>query len=173
MTGGDRMIHHNYANVYAKYLKKFISYEKLNILECGILKGTGLGVFSKLFPQAMLIGLDIDLSHTKSNLTFLKEKGAFKLRDPLLFVFDQFQPNTDEIKLILNKKLNIIIDDGFHSDEAILNTFKVLKPFLSNDFVYFIEDNYTVSSLIKENYKEYHVEPFGELTVVTPREIAS
>jgi hypothetical protein len=174
MTGGDRMIHHNYAKLYERYLSRFIgTSENLNILECGILKGTGLAVWSELFPKALLIGLDIDLDHIKSNFEFLKSRGAFQNNDPLLLNFDQFSPDVSELsEAIGSEKLNIIIDDGFHSDETILNTIYALKPFFAENFVYFAEDNSTVYPKIKENFQEYKVESFGQMTVITSNNIS-
>lgn len=170
MTGGDRMIHHNYSKVYERYLRSFINQaDSLNILECGILKGTGLAVWSELFPTAHLIGLDIDLNHTKSNLDFLRGIGAFENNTLSLLNFDQFAPDTTELGELLGpQNLHIIIDDGFHSDETILNTMRVLKPFFAENFVYFAEDNSTVFPKIKNEFPEFIVESFGQMTVITP-----
>lgn len=170
MTGGDRMIHHNYAKVYEKYLSDFVNNKDSPvILECGILKGTGLAVWSELFPTAHIIGLDIDLDHTKTNLDFLKSKGAFKNNTLSLLQFDQFSPDTTHLSQLLGcQKLNIIIDDGFHSDETILNTLRALKPYLAESFVYFAEDNLSVSPAIKNQFPEFAVEAFREMTVITP-----
>ena len=128
MTGGDRMIHHNYAKLYERYLSRFIgTSENLNILECGILKGTGLAVWSELFPKATLIGLDIDLDHINSNFEFLKSRGAFQNNDPLLLNFDQFSPDVSELsEAIGSEKLNIIIwrdaaHDGAENLAAFVN----------------------------------------------------
>ena len=171
MTGGDRMIHHNYSKVYERYLRSFINKtDSLNILECGILKGTGLAVWSELFPTAHLIGLDIDLDHTKSNLDFLRGIGAFEHNKLSLLNFDQFAPDTTELGELLGpQNLDIIIDDGFHSDETILNTLRALKPFFADTFVYFAEDNVTVSQKLKNQFPEYTVESYGQMTVITPK----
>jgi len=168
MIGGDRMIHHNYAKIYAKYLNPFIMKKSnLVILECGILNGTGISIWSKLFPQAKIIGLDIDLKYTINNLKFLKSKGAFKYSDPILLEFDQFNPNTKELeKILVNEKIDIIIDDGYHSDMTIINTFKSLKPFFNNEFVYFCEDIKTVSKLLNAKFKDFYVKKYGSLTVI-------
>ena len=170
MTGGDRMICHNYSGVYERYLSSFINNtNNPAILECGILKGTGLAVWSELFPTAHLIGLDIDLDHTKSNLDFLRSRGAFEHNTLSLLNFDQFLPDTKELEELLGpQKLDIIIDDGFHSDETILNTLRALKPLFAKKFVYFAEDNATVFPKIKNQFPEFSVESFGQMTVITP-----
>jgi hypothetical protein len=138
-TGGDRMFHHNYAKYYSNKLKNFLN-KKICLCEVGILRGSGLAVWSDLFPDSRIIGLDIDLTHFYNNLSYLKYKNAFSLKDPELYIFDQFKSNNKKIKSFLNgDKINVVIDDGHHSDESILQTFKSFLPFLDSNFVYFIE----------------------------------
>jgi len=169
MIGGDRMVHHDYASVYEKYLAPFVGgVSPKVVLECGILKGTGLAVWSKLFPEAQIVGLDIDVEHTRANLEFLKSRGAFKNSDPELLIFDQFKPSVEELRERLNgETLDIVIDDGFHSEETIVNTINALRPFLSSDFVYFVEDNSSIFKKIIDLFPESHVYSHGEMTVVT------
>ena len=101
MTGGDRMIHHDYSHIYESYLEPFVQKsENIGLIECGILRGTGLAVWSKLFPEATIVGLDIDLSHTQNNMENLISKGAFSESKPFLIEFDQFKP---DIKELVNK----------------------------------------------------------------------
>jgi hypothetical protein len=167
MTGGDRMTTHGYGKYYSKHLEKFLKnrFEKYTIVECGILKGTGLAVWSMLFPNADIIGLDIDLSHTKNNMAFLESKGAFKTGNLELFEFDQFKNNTDYIKSILNgRKIDIAIDDGFHSEESIMNTYRDFLPYLNNEFVYFVEDNRTVYNTLR--LEKCNVFYYKQLTVL-------
>lgn len=171
MTGGDRMgkTHHNYAKHYETHLSKFVKnrFENYTIVECGILKGTGLAIWSTLFPNATIIGLDIDLSNTKNNLEFLKSKGAFQSGVLELHEFDQFADNTNYIKDILkNKKIDIMIDDGFHSEFTILNTIDCVKPCLNNSFVYFVEDNKKVYKKIKQNMNNYNCVNYSRLSVI-------
>lgn len=171
MTGGDRMgkDHHNYAKHYEKHLSKFVKnrYENYIIIECGILKGTGLAIWSTLFPNATIIGLDIDLQNTKNNLDFLKSKGAFQRGSLELHEFDQFADNSNYIKNILkDKKIDIIIDDGYHSEFTILNTIECMKPFLNNSFAYFVEDNKKVYKKIKQNMSNYNCFNYGRLSVI-------
>ena len=74
MTGGDRMNprRHNYGGLYAKYLGPFVeSGAPVTVVEVGILQGTGLAIWSDLFPNGRVVGLDIDLTHFESNLGLL------------------------------------------------------------------------------------------------------
>jgi len=159
MSGGDRMTRHGYAKYYSKHLNDFNCVS--TIVECGILKGTGLAIWSKLFPNADIIGLDIDINHAKNNLDFLKSKGAFENKMPELYEYDQFEDNTDKLVNILKgRKICIAIDDGHHSDSSIKNTYNAFKSHLCDKFVYFVEDNRTVYQELKKepvrifNYKK-------------------
>jgi hypothetical protein len=173
MEGGDRMskLHHGYAKIYAKYLRSFLHRQKPVVLvEVGILRGTGVAIWSELFPNGRIIGLDIDLTHIKQNMDNLKRKGAFANNNLELYEFDQFQDNRELLTIILkNDKIDICIDDGCHFDEAILSTIKSVKPYLSDNFVYFIEDNSIIHETIKRMYPEFKVENFGEITVISSK----
>jgi hypothetical protein len=167
MTGGDRMLHHGYAKYYGKYLHPLLHKKDLTIIEIGILKGSGLAIWSEIFINPKIIGLDIDPQHFYNNYKNLSKLGAFTETKPEIFEFDQFEDNTKYIKKILGKnKIDIIIDDGFHSDHAILNTIKSVKQYLSKEFVYFIEDNDNVHKLIKQKYPSFVVKNYDQLTII-------
>lgn len=170
MSGGDRMQHHGYAQYYSRYLTPFVSrrHEPLVIVEVGILKGTGIAIWSTLFPNAEIFGLDIDLLNFQNNRDFLETQGAFKTSTLKLHEFDQFKNNKEYIKNILNgKKIDIIIDDGFHSDDTILNTLSDTVTHLNDSFVYFIEDNKTVYHKVKDTITDANVYKHKQLTVIT------
>lgn len=100
----------------------------------------------------------------------LKRKGVFTNNNLELYEFDQFQDNRNLLGRILkNGKIDICIDDGVHLDEAILSTIKSVKPYLADDFIYFIEDNTTVHETIKKIYPNFKVENFGKITVIFPK----
>jgi hypothetical protein len=153
MTGGDRMSleGHNYAKDYSNFIYQWIG-RQVVIIEIGILTGIGLAIWADLFPKgSRIIGLDIDLSHFKKNKDNLKKLGAFKKNNVEIYEFDQFKNNIKLIKDILKKdKIDILIDDGFHSDETCLNSFNDFKQFMKKESVYFIEDNNTVYTKLKE-----------------------
>lgn len=151
MKGGDRMSSdinsHGYAQYYAYYLKKrFDGGAPKVIVECGILTGIGLAIWCDVFPDARVIGLDIDLSNYESNLPYLVDKGAFKKNTPEVYLFDQFKDNKKLLKEILDgDEIDFFIDDGFHTGDSIVLTYLSIYPFLSDQFLYFIEDNYLAS----------------------------
>jgi hypothetical protein len=172
MTGGDRMskIEHNYAPVYSKFLAPFIKNknQKIILLEIGILKGTGLAIWSELFPNGRIIGLDIDLSHIHENMENIKSLGAFQNNNIELYEFDQFNDNREKLTNILNgDKIDIIIDDGLHWNETIINTINSVKPFLADIFIYFIEDNLKIHEILINMFPEYIINCYGQITVMT------
>ena len=172
LRGGDRMAYHGYAGKYSQHTKPHLNEkERIVIIEVGVLTGIGLAMWSDLFPDARVIGFDIDLTHIQGNLANLRNMGAFKQRDPELYEFDQFDSNESYLGDILKgDRAHIVIDDADHSREAILNTMDSLIPHLNQRFVYFIEDNSTILDEIRGRYPEYDVDGSGELTVVSSRE---
>lgn len=170
MIGGDRMYHHGYADSYARYLRPLLRNRKnaYTILEFGVLKGTGLAIWCDLFPNSRVIGLDIDLDHAMQNRSNLIELGAYKYNEPELFHFDQFFENKTIISDIVGEnRIEICIDDGFHSIETIINTFNSVVDFLADSFVYFIEDNTRIASVLKDRFPDFHIFHNKGLTVIT------
>lgn len=168
MTGGDRMLHHGYAQHYAQYLAPYLQKDRrLTVCEIGILKGSGLAIWCDMFRDARVLGLDIDLGHTISNMENLNKLGAFKHNQPELHEFDQLQDNGELLANILKgEKIDICIDDGLHSNKSVLNTLKNVLPHLSEDAVYFIEDNDKVQQEIKTQYPHFKVDQQGALTII-------
>lgn len=169
MVGGDRMLHHGYARKYSEYLLPYAEKaEPVVLVEFGILKGTGLATWCELFKNGRIIGLDIDLGHINSNMDNLKALGAFSENSPELHEIDQFQDNTEYLGGLLGgQKINICIDDGFHSNESILNTLRCVMPHLAEQFVYFAEDNRNVHLEIRAAYPDLRVDSDGALTIIT------
>ena len=123
----------------------------------------------KLFPNSSLIGLDIDMKNIKENLNELKNRGAFKYKNPVLIKFDQLKPDTNEIIRHLNgRKIEVFIDDGLHSEKAIINTFESIREFLNDNFIYFVEDNNFLSNKLKKLYPKFDIISYGEMTVIRP-----
>ena len=155
--------------MYSKYLHN-LKNNKIRLLEVGILKGTGLAVWSEYFNNVDIYGFDWDLGNFNSNFDKLVSLGAFKKSKPKLFQYNQLINNQQWLKEnFSDTKFNVIIDDALHTDEAIINTFNEIQPYLSDDFVYFIEDNTSAFKKLEKKYPEYHFDNEGELTVVTKK----
>jgi hypothetical protein len=170
MVGGDRMneMEHNYAPLYSRYLKPFMDRQlRIVLVEVGILKGTGVAIWSELFAKGRIIGLDIDLTHITNNLGNLKKIGAFKNNNIELYEFDQFLDNKENIgKILKGEKVDIVIDDGVHLDYAVINTLSSFLPHLKDRFIYIIEDNKTVYKEIIKLYPNLDIVNYGEITVI-------
>ena len=167
MRGGDRMLFHGYAQEYAQYLRLFDFYERLVIAEFGILKGNGLAIWCDLFPNARILGFDIDTSHFEDNRQNLLDRGGFSSNLPEIYTYDQFVPSRDLLDEILKgDKIDICIDDGCHLDEAILCTMKSVMYHLNEKFVYFVEDNRKVHREIKLLYPDLCVIAYEKLSII-------
>ena len=168
MTGGDRMLHHGYASTYSQYLMPFLGTPNVTLAEFGILKGSGLGIWCDLFPAARVIGFDIDLRHFEVNRAALEHRGAFKRNTPELHDYDQLASGTDRLQKVLGgDTLDIVIDDGLHSTESIITTWRSTIPFLSPRFVYFIEDYADLLDAVGHEFDAYDRHAFGMLTVIS------
>ena len=146
--GGDKMSarRHGYAKTYSTILKSLPVQGAM--LEVGVLTGISLGIWSQAKPQWVIFGLDLNLNRYHENLIFLKSLGCFKDIAPTVLEFDCYDPDPDElVKQMLAQSItrfDLIIDDGPHTDEAILATFKELFPLISELGCYVVEDNLTV-----------------------------
>ena len=125
MTGGDRMLHHGYGPTYARYLQPFLGARNLTVAEFGILKGTGLAIWCDMFPHASVIGLDIDVGYFLENKSTLERRGAFTQNKPEVHEYDQLVSGRDRLQQILKgSTLDVVIDDGLHSTESIITTWR-------------------------------------------------
>lgn len=152
MRGGDRMnpLLNNYAPAYAAYLSPLLDRTNLVICEVGILTGVGLAIWCDVFPSARVIGLDIDVTNFQTNRGALVAAGAFQATEPEVYTFDQFAATQDDFARILGgRTIDILIDDGVHTDATIVRTFAAARPHLSPSAIFFAEDNATVSSLLE------------------------
>ena len=119
--GGDRFTVHDYAPFYDFYMPA----DPKVIVEIGILTGTGLRIWSDLFSNARIIGLDI----FPENVT---DPGRAEVH-----YFDQLNPQGIE-EILNGDRIDFCIDDGLHTVESQLKTYEYFKPYV--DGVYIIED---------------------------------
>lgn len=168
MTGGDRMLHHGYGATYARFLAPFVGRPGLTVAEFGILKGTGLAIWCDLFPDAHVLGFDIDLSHFEENRRRLEQRGAFKLAKPELHEYDQLVESDQQLRAILkDAKLNVVIDDGLHSVQGIVKTWRSVRPHLAARCVYLIEDFEGLLQHVGTEFEGYQVATRGMMTVIS------
>lgn len=173
-VGGDRMspLHHGYARTYARHLARFVRDRDrpLTVVEVGILRGTGLCIWAELFPRALVLGLDIDLSHFRENEPALRARGAFAGGNVRVARLDQYAVDAAAVGALLEgRRIDVMIDDGCHLDEPTIRTFDAFRPHLADRFVYFIEDSRTVHRALRSRHPGLRFRRRGELTVVAPR----
>ena len=84
--------------------------------------------------------------------------------------FDAFKPGTTGLRSALDERtIDVFIDDGPHTNEAILATAASILPLMSQDFVYVIEDNAGVAESLRSTFPGLHVESLDRMTVLRPR----
>lgn len=157
---------HNYAPTYAENLPDTES--RIVIVELGILRGVGLAVWCDLFPNARVIGLDVDLTHFDENRRNLVARGAFAKNRPEVYEFDELSPAAPRhlADLLGPDKIDVFIDDALHYDAAILKAMADVMPLMAEGGVYFVEDNTKVHQKIAAARPQLSVTPAGAMTVI-------
>ena len=127
----DKADYHAYEEVYPFLIDKFLG-KKCNILEVGVALGGGLKIFSELFPESKIYGVDYDLSQMTVNVDDFSNVEVFELSqaDPTL---------PDKLPM-----LDFVTQDASHQRELSIRTFELLKPKLNPGAVYVIEDIYDI-----------------------------
>ena len=125
----------NYYDVYESHFE-CIRTEPIRLLEIGVRWGGSIWGWRNYFPNAHLVGLDIDPN-------VLQYNGNDDKLNVQLYVGDQCDINllTD-----LNTKhgpFDIIIVDGGHTMDQQLITFNTMWPLLNNGGLYIVEDTHT------------------------------
>lgn len=168
MMGGDRMLHHGYAPTYANALRPFLDQRGLTLCEFGILKGSGLALWCELFPDCDVIGCDIDLQHFRDNEPNLRRNGAFATNQPELHLFDQLADGAERMsKILQGRKLDIVIDDGLHSLDSIIGTWRAIKPHLASRSVFIVEDFENLLDYCGSEFAGFDVCGSGKITIVS------
>jgi len=135
--GTDKWGRHYYTPHYGTHFKDF-KYQKINILEIGVggydnpySGGRSLRMWKKYFPYGKVFSLDI------VDKLFLQEKR--------IKIFKGSQVDKAFLMDVVSKigQLDLIIDDGSHINEHVIETFNILFPVLKNGGIYVIEDTQT------------------------------
>ncbi len=133
----DKWGWHSYTHHYAQHFKKF-RYKRIKLLEIGAggyddprAGGESLRMWKRYFLFANIYSIDI---YEKS---FLEERR--------IKIFKGSQVDEVFLKDITGKtgRLDIIIDDGSHVNQHVIETFKLLFPVLNDGGIYVIEDTQT------------------------------
>lgn len=124
----DKGFPHTYHPIYSALFLNRSSVK--NVLEVGIYKGASLRAFKEYFPNANIVGLDIDSS------TFLDEDRVQSL------YANQVDSNSfPRVRAVTGEvEYDLIIDDGCHEILETVNTFECILPWLKIGGWYVIED---------------------------------
>lgn len=119
-----------YEHYFTEYEDKFKNVNPKRILEIGVQTGGSLRYWNNMFPDCEIIGVDID----KSCLLHSNKSKNIKV-----IIGNQEDPKFLETL----GEFDIIIDDGGHTMNQQLVTFKTLFPKLSPGGWFVIEDLHT------------------------------
>jgi hypothetical protein len=117
----------DYAAAYEHYLARFRR-KRFTLLELGIYRGDSLRTWRDYFPQAEILGLDIDPDAVG--------------RAPGFTVYIGSQADPELLAQVKREhpRLDVIIDDASHLNELTVASFGALYPHLAPGGVYIIED---------------------------------
>jgi len=139
--GGDKMSpeRHGYAADYARLLSRWTA---PTVVEVGVFQGASLAIWCDLFPDGRVIGLDFDMSRYYRHLPILKDAGAFGKSEPVLVgMWDAYAPDMPSLKAALaGRTIDVLIDDGPHTDVSVLSVLDAVMGLLSPQFTYIVED---------------------------------
>jgi hypothetical protein len=137
-----------YTNFYLNIFKKYNVDDKLNILEIGVARGSSLKVWSSIFKNSNIYGIDIN----KQCVNLCSDFKNIKI------CIGNINDNDILTKYFPNINFDIIIDDGSHLPNDIINSFnKLFYNKLNNNGIYIIEDcgpSYSDSYKLLNNYND-------------------
>lgn len=126
--GTDKATHHKFTPFYNLYFERK-RFEIKNIMEIGVLNGASLKMWSEYFPNANIIGVDIqDKSQYEDNRRIKIYYADQSIPDDLINVANQYD------------QFDIIIDDGSHLIPHQYITLATLYPYLKENGYYVLED---------------------------------
>jgi len=124
---------HNYCVKYEKWLP-FNQLEPLTILEIGVLHGESLSTWREYYPNATIIGIDIEPSCKQ-----------YETPDKKVFVEIGSQDDADFLKEVAQKwgPFDMVLDDGSHINRHVIKSFNILIDHVKPEGIYVIEDTCT------------------------------
>jgi hypothetical protein len=119
---------HNYLTFYERYFAP-IRHKNLRFLEIGVFRGASLAVWESYFPNAHLVGADID-------------SAALGLARPRVSIEIVDQSNLECLVGLGMKHgpFDIVIEDGSHFWEHQITSLKTIFPFVRKGGIYIVED---------------------------------
>ncbi|SCB49299.1 class I SAM-dependent methyltransferase [Rhizobium multihospitium] len=121
--------HHDFLRFYERRLSQLKERAQLLILEIGVYRGGSVRTWSKYFPQAIVVGLDVtpDCRKYESGNVYVRIGDATDSS----FLFDVISEFG---------RPDLIIDDGSHRWDHQITSLQMLFPLLKQDGFYIVED---------------------------------
>ena len=119
---------HNFLNLYERLLGP-VRLEVRSVLEIGVCDGGSLPMWRDFFPNARIVGLDIN----RDTLKYAGDRMIVEIRD---------QSNVADLVEIATKygPFDLVIDDGSHQWDHQITSLKWLLPHVKPEGHYILED---------------------------------
>jgi hypothetical protein len=147
----DKNTTHCYFNIYEKLLDP-IRKTASNVLEVGIYWGGSIQLWRDYFPNAQIYGVDI------CSLDFIKKSSIKNDHNISLFTNTNGYDDTFIQTSFVNKniKFDMVLDDGPHSLQSIIDFINKYLPLLSENGILIIEDvqDFQWIEILKETVPE-------------------
>lgn len=136
---GDKHKHHfqgtTHLERYEQYLSEFVE-DEFNILEIGVSAGHSLKVWEEYFPNATVYGVDVQPASMRHETDRIKIKIGNQIDD-------EFMKSIGEEA----GKFKVIVDDGSHVGEHMIQTLKNMWEYLEPGGIYIFEDTGTTRTV--------------------------
>lgn len=132
---------HNYLNFYDSFMAPMRE-APITLLEIGVFRGASLHMWREYFPNAKIVGVDIQPNAKQ----FESERVHVELAD---------QSNLQHLAELSVKHgpFDIVIEDGSHMWEHQITTLRALFPFVKNGGYYVVEDLQTNYGALQSKYR--------------------
>jgi hypothetical protein len=153
--GGDKMAEdrNGYADAYAQVLSGLTP---ATVVELGVFQGVSLAMWSDLFPDARVVGLDLDFVRFDAHLPTLQGRGGFPGRMPVLLEFDAYGTVAPHVGPV-----DLFVDDGPHTERAIRNVLSLFGPQMAVGGVYVVEDFHGGDTLLADAFPNARIVSSG------------
>lgn len=160
--GGDKMgsDRNNYAPAYAEILDGL---DPDVIVELGVFKGASMALWCDLYPEARVIGLDIDPSRFCEDE--LRAAGAFEDNFPVIIQFDAYM-DPAEVLLDYTGGVDLFVDDGPHRADAISRAVTEFGPLMNPGGRFVVEDFPAAAPLMAAQWPDAEIRSWGSIHAV-------
>lgn len=140
--------HHNFLQFYERFLGH-LRQLPITLLEIGVYQGGSIRTWEEYFPNARIIGMDIDPNTRR----FATQRITIEMAD---------QSNIQDLVRVgvQHGPFDLIVDDGSHIWDHQILTLQYLYPFLRPGGYYILED-------IDTSYGTYYTEQYHGLSNIT------